>query len=612
MDITSKPSHQQQLSSLTRFENETVALHKNDSLAINSSQSLTNDNNTILKSTQGRASGQVSASKTATENNTNSKLGERAVAFLKGEEGVIFLSADKLDKMSAVLQRLDEKQQNALIDSSIISNEDFLSLAEKLDDRQVRQFADVAAALKVPAQRNHIPDIQMTGFKVRSLVETLNNLDTKILTQVLDRIELEASKVAMPQSSDSYDKSAVFVAPSRSANDLNNFLHFINKSEDVGASLDDLTHFNELQQSDLLAVMVGTGLGEKLVEQLANQPDHLKTDLLAFMAKTVSNVSAYVLEMGRGAEGKVGTHLDHDDLSSKTAGTMVDQTLSLMENYDFSVEQLDDMASSLNSLSVSEQRAYLNISVSGFELLVGEGKGAENKVSLEGAQPAIEAIDKVRDNYQARDVVYKSRMGEGDAGGFFELKNAFQANTDQQDMAELLVADAYFSLVNQDAINPVQKKEESANQYTEHTNKLASNLLQLNADQRDKLSASLSGMIDSKAPLASLDDESLVNVLAPFYQRSASLAKTQNIEELYAIKQQIVEDKVSTEDSFWQASHSAGKSLDEFVQILKIQSSENQQEMIEFFVKNDTNNTDSLAKKGQMDVNKRDFFASYY
>jgi hypothetical protein len=119
-------------------------------------------------------------------------------------------------------------------------------------------------------------------------------------------------------------------------------------------------------------------------------------------------------------------------------------------------------------------------------------------------------------------------------------------------------------------------------------------------------------MIDNKASLASLDDESLVIALTPFYQRSASIAQTENVEELYAIKEQVVDDKKSNEDSFWQASHSAGKSLDEFVQILKIQSSENQQEMIEFFVKNDRDNTDSLAKKGQMEDNKRDLLALYH
>jgi hypothetical protein len=611
MKITSHTFVENQSSSLSRYrqvalemDTKSQALHAGDK------------NSSVLRSSQvSKASGSVEAADSDSQG-LSRKLSDRAAVFLNGEDGVIFLSADKVDRMNAVLERLNEKQQNLLIDSLLISNEEFLSLAEALDDSQIRQFADIADALKVPPKRNNIPNVQTNGSRLKFFVDTLNGLNTQMLTQILDRAELESKKVVESDSSAGYDRFGLNTAPSSSANDLNNFLQVINKSDDIDVTFEDISAFSERQQSDLLAVMVGTGLGQKLVEQLKGQPDQLKTDLLTFMSNTVSNVNAHAVEID--SHSKVKTSLGHDDKTSKTAVNMIDQTLSLMENYAFSVEQLEDMSNSLNSLSVAEQRAYLSISENGFELLVGAGQGRENKLSLEGAEETVAAIDKVRDSHQARDVVYKSRMGNNNyssgASDMFELKREFQAVTDQKNMVNLLVADAYFSLTNREgnAFQLNNQNSEEDSYFTEHTNALATNLNELNADDRDKISASLGRLVTNRDPLVELEEESLAIELTPFYQRSSSFAQTGNIEELVSLQQQLnVDNKRVSENQFWVASSSAGNNLDKFIRILQLFDRQGQQTIIDFFAANNSDDLSSDAQKNQMESNKQEFLDLY-
>lgn len=605
-----------------KISSQSVMQSMPKTLSSNKSLSAVNNENTlasnvkqqsVLKSDEVELGTVVKSKKAAliSSDRSTGQLSDRATAFLKGKEGNIYLSPEKLEQMEKVLLRLDKDQQATLIDADIIDNDDFLNLAQSLDDRQIGQFADVAEALKTTPKQSKLPELHSSIQKVKEFANTLAGLDDETRTKVLDRASIESQDVVKLDLGSSYDKFAVLVAPNASANDLNNFLKVVSTSDDVNATLDELDSFSETQQSDLLAVMAGSKHSDRVIEQLKDKPDEVKADFLSFMASTLSKVELPELS---GNSLPIAATLNYDDHTVTTASEMIDQTLSLLESYDFSADQLKEMASTLSTLPTADQRAYLTVSQEGFALLVGESRD-DNKLSLEGAEEAIQAIEEVRGNFQARDLVYKSRMGEagsvsGDAS-MYDLKSASDETKDQRNMVEALVADAFFSLKNQnrEVAESGQANATEQSTYTKHTNVLATNLLQLEAGSRDALSASLSQLTNSDTPLNQLGDELLSATLSPLYQRTTTLAETDNIKSLMATHQEITSDSGAvSEEQFWQAGQSAGKKIDQLIESLEGKSEQAKQVIIEFFANNNSTQVENDAEKVQMEKNKSDYF----
>ncbi len=505
---------------------------------------------------------------------------------VQGKHNIILLDdSEKSKLMVKVLDRLDKAAQTSLIDSDILDNDNFLHLAQQLSDEELQQFVSVAQGLQSAPQRNKMPNLNISIIQLKEFVETLSLLDSQTRTQVLQQAGEHAAKVTSTGGDPSYnDQGLLPNSSSSSANDIHNFVDAVNNSSNVPEMLQGLQNFSASQQSNLLQLLVSDKLGNQVMQQLQDKSEPIKDSALQYLAGLSKNVESFAPEYRLAVSGDdAAALLNHDNHSADTAFGMIEQSVELMENYNFSDDQLEDMFSALHGLQVSDQRAYLEITSSGLEQLVGLKPALGDKLEIAENDAVMQALEDVRGNSQARDLVFKSRMGQSqlDEEGrkFYDIKDQSTAKKDQGNTIDVLISEAFYS------INDAQLDAQSS--YKKNTNSLASNMLELDADERDDLTAQLGNMVETKVPLEQLEAEVLQQNFSEFKQRTDSLVATSDIESLLAT-QQLVAGQLDSQSSenFWKATAAAGDKIDRAVELINQSPDNIKQQLISYLADN--------------------------
>ena len=505
---------------------------------------------------------------------------------VQGKHNIILLDdSEKSKLMVKVLDRLDKAAQTSLIDSDILDNDNFLHLAQQLSDEELQQFVSVAQGLQSAPQRNKMPNLNISIIQLKEFVETLSLLDSQTRTQVLQQAGEHAAKVTSTGGDPSYNEQGLLPnSSSSSANDIHNFVDAVNNSSNVPEMLQGLQNFSASQQSNLLQLLVSDKLGNQVMQQLQDKSEPIKDSALQYLAGLSKNVESFAPEYRLAVSGDdAAALLNHDNHSADTAFGMIEQSVELMENYNFSDDQLEDMFSALHGLQVSDQRAYLEITSSGLEQLVGLKPALGDKLEIAENDAVMQALEDVRGNSQARDLVFKSRMGlsqlDEEGRKFYDIKDQSTAKKDQGNTIDVLISEAFYS------INDAQLDAQSS--YKKNTNSLASNMLELDADERDDLTAQLGNMVETKVPLEQLEAEVLQQNFSEFKQRTDSLVATSDIESLLAT-QQLVAGQLDSQSSenFWKATAAAGDKIDRAVELINQSPDNIKQQLISYLADN--------------------------
>jgi len=507
----------------------------------------------------------LSATHTSAVNKTPAVDSEQDIpASIQGKNTILILDdSEKSQRMLNVYNRLASEQQQNIIDTNLISNDDFLQLAEQLDDDQLADFMSVAQALQKAPALNGITGTFISSQTLDAFTAQLLELNPSDLEAVLKQGKIHAAKVPPSEAGATYNRQALQSSThSTAANDIRNFVLAINNSADVPKMMGDLQAFDSAQQSDLLAIMADGTFTSRILERLNDIPQALQGDALSYFANTLQKVDSFSPIVTDDLEG-VSAILDIDNNARQTRYEMLDSALNLIENYDFKEEQLEDVFSDLLSLDITHQRAYLKITETGLELLTGASQSVD-KIDLSNNEPVMQALEEVRDSHLARDLVSKSRMGESrtsdDGTTFYEIKAKSTAEKDQQSSVELLVANAY---------EKINVANSTGSKYQNTTTNLAANLLQLDATDRDQLSREVSAELTGKPPLDQIDQQQLTEQLGGASELMSALAATEDIESLLLARQQSEQQSERQDnDTFWRAADAAGENIDKYAELV--------------------------------------------
>ncbi len=469
--------------------------------------------------------------------------------------------SDKSERLDAILNRLSRNEQAALIDNNTMLLDDtFIQLAEELSDEELRQFVAISSALQtIPLVESAKHDRAYSGVtEVSNLVKSLSKMDADTRTRVLDKAEGYAEKVVRrPSSMLTYDAQGLghYLSDGATANDLFNFNNAISGSDDINGMLDQLEQFDELQQKQMLGVLRRDNeLGTKLMDQLEGRDSAAQDAILEFMTELDLTRKHHMKYDSTGATRSL---LGFDNNGYSVVVGMMEDTVSLLESYHFDDEQLKQMGDQLLQMDRSNQRAYLAITKTGFETLLGAAESLTEQIDLSQHEEAFETIDSLRNNLQARELVFKSRMGEEsihDGQRFHVQKTLGEANHDVEAMVRFLTTDAWLN-----------NKLDDSSAHQAQTERLTSMLSDMGAEQRDQLVLDFNYLGQAVHPMARLSDSALKEAYGAFFDRTTSIA---NVDDLSALAEAEAETQPELRESFWQATELAGERIDDLLKVL--------------------------------------------
>ncbi|WP_415884929.1 hypothetical protein ACMXYO_09710 [Neptuniibacter sp. QD37_6] len=485
----------------------------------------------------------------------------RFTAFEGKHQVVILPESDITDQMHAVLDKLSQEQGQNLIDLGVLEDEDFLALAQQLNDTELQQFASAALALQTAPDFNSFALNYSSGKQnVQEFIQTLSSLDSDTRSQVLAKAEELSSKVPLSNDDSVYDSGGLITPSSPAANDIHNFITAINNidterlSDDANRILDNLEGADELQQSNLLQLFGGDlELSFRLLESVEGFESKTQDEVISFLtelSKTATQPDSLSLDPIRRPSSPDEWHgavLNHADDTRSVVYGMIDTFVSLTEDYTFSDDQLKEMATDLKHLDNTHQRAYLEITSTGLNTLVGD----DSQHDLSTNDAALSTLDTLRSDHNTRMLVAESYMGEkriSDGRAFYEIKDHSTAIQDQRQTIELLTTHAW---LNQD--EPAQTKQ------------LANNLSQLEAEQRDDLIKQLN---HSGATISRLAEHDLTLLEADFEQflnRTSAIIESKSVKDLGEFESTLPEP---VKDDFWQAASFVEDQVDTLVETL--------------------------------------------
>lgn len=480
---------------------------------------------------------------------------------------------DKSARIDGILNRLSENEQAALIDNNtMLLDEKFIQLAEELSDDELRQFVAISSALQtIPLVESPNNGRAYSGTKeVSRLVENLSQLDTETRSRVLDKAEGYAEKVVKrPPSPLTYDARSIwnYLSDGATANDLFNLNNAIAGSDDVNGMLDQLEQFDEHQQTQLLGLLRrDSTLGTQMMDQLEGRDPAAQNAILDFMSELDTTRKFH---MNYDATGETRSVLDFDNNGYSVVVGMMEDTASLLENYRFDDEQLAQMGNQLQQMNRSDQRAYLAITKTGFETLLGDVASEGKQIDLSRHEAAFATIDSLRSSAQVRELVFKSRMGEEsihDGQRLYAQKTLGEANRDVAEMVRFLTTDAWLN--NRSDDNSAHKAQ---------TERLTGMLSYMGADQRDQLIQDLNQLGQKVHPMSELSDTALQETYGAFFDRTTTIA---NVDDLNTLADAEEETRPALRESFWQATELAGEKVNDLLKILDKNTPEIREQII--------------------------------
>lgn len=468
---------------------------------------------------------------------------------------------DKSARLDAILNQLSKNEQAALIDNNtMLFNDKFLQLAEELSGEELRQFVAISSALQTsPLVGGGSNGRAYSGTKeVVNLVNSLAGMDAETRTRVLDKAEGYAEKVVKtPPSKSTYDAQDIwnYISAAGTANDLFNLNVAISGSDDANGMLDKLEQFDELQQKQLLGLLRRDAeLGNKMMDQLEGRDSAAQNAILDFVTELDVARKDYI---NYSPLGVTRLTLDFDNTGYSVLVGMMEDTVSLLENYRFDDAQLKQMGEQLQQMERSDQRAYLAISKTGFETLLGDPASGTEQIDLSEHEEVFEQINSLRNDLQVRELVFKSRLGEEsthEGKRLYGLKTLGEANHDVEEVVRFLTTDAWLN-----------NKLDESSAHQAQTARLTSMLSDMGAEQRDQLVQDLNRLGQKEHPMTLLSDSALQETYGAFFDRTTSIA---NVDDLNALAKAEEETQPALRESFWQATELAGEKVDDLLKIL--------------------------------------------
>ena len=464
------------------------------------------------------------------------------------------LGDERNERIENVLNRVSKEQRQSLINTEMILDDNFLSLAESLDDRALGQLASSIHKMQTPATVHMAPNYGLaTARLAKEFVADLTAMSSDTQLRVLERAAGYAEQVISRPAESTYNASGTlpFAQPSPSANNLYNFVSAVHKTDDPDAMLDSLQPFTETQQDTLLQIYAADNqLGQDVVEGLTDRSEQAADSFLNYLGGLAEKARPgfeYGFNKPVGYEEPDRANIDYDNEMLWVVKDMLDTTMSFISEYQFSDDQLSAMTDKLSYMESTHQRSYLEITKTGLETLVGD---EADTLELEDNPEIIETLNQLRDNHSTREGIALSRMGDdtGDPTSRYEVKDDYESKRDQKNMIRLMVTDAW---LNKDDIS--------------RSTALNTTFSELNAEQRDQLVQDINQLNPAEVPLALQDSEELNQQFSRFLTRTNTLAETDNPAALLqAEAQQPGEQK----ETFWQVAEFAGDQVDALVGVL--------------------------------------------
>ena len=401
-----------------------------------------------------------------------------------------YFSAERQEAIDAVLERLSPEQQHAIRGNSrlnidLMENDQFTEFANSLTDEELNKAIDAFIGLATSAELRimYRADILSPANAMSDFMDIVSAAEPELRQQILDQAVQYASKVHPGDSQQTYTQNGHTKEIRQTANDLVNFVGQLKNHDNPERLINNLQQLSATNQSHLLEIYsLDQSMGDRVSNTLQNHnlSDDVQGQLLEFLSSVSKETAAWTkgFELSnRAPDDDATVIIDIDDFFYKVGYEMMTDTLDLIENYSFTDEQLLKMTSELNSLDRSNQRAYLEITTTGFKRLFGNENS--HPIDMSEHEEAFATISALREDEDTRNLVFFSRMGEqrmndnGTGSNFYYLKGRDESAKDFTETVEALVTHAWLN----------QKK--NSNGDISDTLQLVKQLGQLSAKERD-------------------------------------------------------------------------------------------------------------------------------
>ncbi|MGB1236859.1 MAG: hypothetical protein ACPG4U_01540 [Pseudomonadales bacterium] len=507
---------------------------------------------------------------------TTAHSADGAAGTVTRSEGMSFLKGDHLDvtlpdgehnePLVHALLKLDEAGQKALIDSGLLDDEDGRQLIAQMEPEQLAQFAEVAKGLK---QHTWSPDekSQLLGFQVqlKRFTDQLIGVDEETQKGLLERGAQYAQSAVTHDATETYNANGkVLNKVNPASRALTDFVQAVVNVEAPSELLTTLDQFSEQQSRNLLAVYaVDANQGERAVEGLKDSSEEIRDLFLDQFAKLSYSTGYDYLGFWNSSSFDEGSALQNRYYNphSVRPSALIDQTLELMANYDFSDEQLIALHSDSQG-SIAEQKMMLDVMEVGLERLLGREEGG--KTSLEGHEDVLEVLSAVRNSSAVQELMtdarYDTYYSETLEREVTHPKKQGAAMHASESVIEVMVSQAYLQSQQREPSGE-DVSSFSFESLSDSVDALANQLLNLESAEQDSTVAQLRGKLGAQGPLALRDAQLLEHSLADFEHRVNALSQSGDPAKLLEAAE---ENSAVPADDFWRVADAFGSQVDLF------------------------------------------------
>jgi len=501
-------------------------------------------------------------------------------------------SAKAIGRLVPLLERLRPDLQQTLIDSNLefnfnLSGDDSINYLNNLDDEKLSKVLSVIKILSMDPEVmggrvwDHVINrSEKLQRRSEGFITTLKGLDEKTQTRVLDKmLEYGKDVVVSPfTEQNTYTPKTLSNTNKESsteANDVHNLLHLLRRSDNVNKTLDKVEQFTEIQQNDVLFIL--TSLPEKEAERifslLDDKSEETQNEILNYFGKISERINPLFSIISKTYTEEKGVYSDTtiDYRHADEAKSLLGDSLSLFENFQFEEKHLNQIFNDASNLDFIEKRAFITLSLTGFELL--EGNTGNATLPTVVSDENSEIIQSLRQNSSLLSLVNDTAFGQESeySRGMFLIKDSHSAKTDRQELIKVITIHS--------------KLNAKSDTLSQQSQQLIDNFIIQDPDSRDALVDRLLDIIPSGISVADLSDDDLVNNVKDFKAISNSMSYTKDINALLdlapkSLPERTVEEKskLSADNNqttdFWQAMEFSEEKVDLLVNALKGQSQE--------------------------------------
>lgn len=349
--------------------------------------------------------------------NENPALNEKAKALAERLDGPILPANDN--------HFFYQGGMRDFLHAGLLTNPDFLDMTESMSDEELQDLAKTIKAMALPATENFTSFNEADRTYKDKVAEFVNLLQkssstdratmlkqSAIYAEQVDNTHLETFRGAtLGQDASLFNKLKQY-RDDTSANDLHNYISAVVASEDPVALTDQLSQMSEQTQHGLLNVYgLDQNLGQRLSKLAGPGGDRVPNKLICSLGEMVDSVKNSLFSdasFGFARTGDEALLKDNEQSSSRDfAFDSVSSMITMLEQYDFSDEQLETMGNDLNALSNPEKRAYIEITTTGLDSML-HAKVSDN-VNKKNFDEALAIVDELRSNKNVISLVNRAQ-----------------------------------------------------------------------------------------------------------------------------------------------------------------------------------------------------------